>query len=63
MEKVDVHVHVFDRLRPEFPRGVSALAPADREATAEQLLAEMGEADIDKAVLIDMGGTDIEQHN
>ena len=63
MEKVDVHVHVFDHVSPEFPRGVSDLAPADREATAEQLLEEMAAADIDRAVLIDMGGTDIEQHN
>jgi predicted TIM-barrel fold metal-dependent hydrolase len=63
MDKVDVHVHVFDHLSPEFPRGVSDLAPAQREATAEQLLEEMAAAKIDRAVLIDMGGTDIEQHN
>ena len=63
MERVDAHVHVFDRVSPEFPRGVSDLAPVDREAKAEQLLEEMAKAGIDRAVLIDMGGTEIEQHN
>jgi len=62
MEKVDAHVHVLDRLSPEFPRQVSDLAPADREAKAEQLLREMDAAGIDRAVLIDMGGTKIEHH-
>ena len=62
MEKIDVHVHVFDRASDEFPREVSELAPAAREATAEQLLQEMDAAEIDRAVLIDMGGTRIEQH-
>jgi len=62
MEKVDVHVHVFDRVSEEFPREVSDLAPADREATAEQLLREMDAAGIDRAVLIDMGGNRLEHH-
>ena len=62
MDQVDVHVHVFDRLSEEFPREVSGLAPAEREATAEQLLGEMDAAGIDRAVLIDMGGNEIEQH-
>jgi L-fucono-1,5-lactonase len=52
MERVDVHVHVFDRVSAEFPRGTSDLAPAAREARAG----------IDRAVLIDMGGTALEQH-
>lgn len=62
MEKVDVHVHVFDRLSEAFPRQVSSLAPAERTATAEQLLREMDAAGIDRAVLIDMGGPRLEQH-
>ena len=62
MDKVDVHVHVFAKLSDEYPRGVSGLAPADKEATAEQLLREMDAADIDKTVLIDMGGTQIDEH-
>ncbi len=62
MDKVDVHVHVFAKLSDEYPRGVSGLAPADKEATAEQLLREMDAANIDKTVLIDMGGTRIEEH-
>ncbi|MFA6109314.1 MAG: amidohydrolase family protein [Candidatus Latescibacterota bacterium] len=62
MDKVDVHVHVFDRLSDQFPRGVSTLAPAERTATAEQLLREMDAAGIARAVLIDMGGTRLEEH-
>lgn len=62
MDKVDVHVHVFAKLSDEYPRGVSGLAPAGKEATAEQLLREMDAAGIDKTVLIDMGGTQIEEH-
>lgn len=62
MEKVDAHVHVFDRVSEEFPRTTSELAPAEREARAETLLAEMDQAGIDRAVLIDMGGTALEHH-
>ncbi len=62
MDKVDAHVHIFARLSNEFPREVSSLAPADKEATAEQLLREMDAAGIDRTVLIDMGGTRIEDH-
>ena len=50
------------RLSDEYPRDISSLAPADKEATAEQLLREMDAAHIDKTVLIDMGGTRIEEH-
>ena len=62
MEKVDVHVHVFDKVSDEFPRQTSDLAPADREARAETLLEEMEKAGIDRAVLIDMGGAALEHH-
>lgn len=62
MTRVDVHVHVFDRLSAQFPRTTSDLAPAEREARAETLLEEMDGAGIDRAVLIDMGGTAIDHH-
>jgi len=62
MEKIDVHVHVFDRLSEEFPRQTSGLAPAEREATAETLLEKMDASGIDRAVLIDMGGAALEYH-
>ena len=62
MQNVDVHVHVLAKLSDEFPREVSGLAPAEREGTAEQLLEEMDANGIDRAVLIDMGGTAIEHH-
>ncbi len=62
MDKVDVHVHVFAKLSDEYPREVSGLAPPDKEAPAEQLLREMDAAGIDKTVLIDMGGTRIDEH-
>ena len=63
MDKVDVHVHILAKLSDEFPREVSSMAPADREGTAEQLLEEMDATGIDKAVLIEMGGTKLEHHN
>ncbi|NKB71819.1 MAG: amidohydrolase family protein [Candidatus Latescibacteria bacterium] len=62
MEKVDVHVHVFERLSEEFPRQVSGLAPAERAEPAEQQLRAMDAAGIDKTVLIDMGGPEIAHH-
>ena len=62
MERVDAHVHVFDRLSEAFPREVSRLAPAERAATVEQLLREMDAAGVDRAVLIQMDGFRIEHH-
>jgi len=62
MIKVDAHVHVFARRSDEYPREVSELAPAEREALAEPLLREMDAAGIDRAVLIGMGGLRIEHH-
>ena len=62
MDIVDAHVHVFARLSDQYPRQVSDLAPADREATAEQLLRHMDAAGVARAVLIDMGGPRLEHH-
>jgi L-fuconolactonase len=62
MPRVDAHVHVFARSSREFPREVSDLAPAEREAGIHDLLREMDAAEIDRAVLIQMGGTRIEHH-
>ena len=62
MDKVDAHVHVFDRLSEAFPREVSSLVPAERQAKAELLLREMDTTGIDRAVLIGMGGTAIQDH-
>lgn len=62
MVKIDAHVHVFERVSEAFPREVSSLAPAGRAATVEQLLREMDAAGIDRAVLIQMGGFQIEHH-
>lgn len=62
MSKVDAHVHVFSRLKAKYPREVSDLTPAEREARVEDLLREMDAAEIDRAVLIQMGGTQIEHH-
>jgi L-fuconolactonase len=62
MEKIDAHVHVFDRASEAFPREVSPLAPPERSAPVERLLREMDAAGIDRAVLIQMGGFTIAQH-
>ncbi|MGY1795439.1 amidohydrolase family protein [Geodermatophilus sp. SYSU D00525] len=48
---VDGHAHVF-RSAAVSPRGVDELAPADREAPAEDLLARMEAAGVDAAVLV-----------
>jgi L-fuconolactonase len=54
---VDAHVHVF---RPAglLPRGVDALAPAERDAPVEDLLAVMGGAGVQRAVLVPLGPED-----
>ena len=52
MTVVDAHLHVFTAVSEEFPRDVHELYPADLEATAEVLLAEMESAGVDKAVLV-----------
>lgn len=54
---VDAHLHVF-RPASVHPRAVDALAPAGRDAPAEDLLAVMAETGIDKAVLVPLGPED-----
>ncbi|GAA4073538.1 amidohydrolase family protein [Actinomadura miaoliensis] len=51
---VDAHVHVF-RPHAVHPRTVDALAPAERDAPVEDLLAVMAAAGIDGAVLVPLG--------
>ena len=57
MDKIDVHVHVFDLPSERFPRELSGLAPADRACPIEALIADMDASGIDRAVLIEMNGT------
>jgi L-fuconolactonase len=53
MTVVDAHVHVFAAVSERFPRDVhDDYFPAAAEATAEQLLAEMDAAGVDRAVLV-----------
>jgi predicted TIM-barrel fold metal-dependent hydrolase len=54
---VDAHVHVF-RPADVAPRPVDALAPAERDAPAEDLLGLMSAAGVDRAVLVPLGPED-----
>lgn len=54
---VDGHVHVF-RPAAVSPRGVDDLAPADRDAPVEDLLARMADAGVAAAVLVPLDGHD-----
>ncbi|MBB3083561.1 amidohydrolase family protein [Geodermatophilus sabuli] len=54
---MDGHAHVF-RSAAASPRGVDELAPADREATAEDLLVHMDAAGVTSAVLVPLDGAD-----
>ena len=59
---IDAHVHVFAKVSREFPREVNNSAPADREATVEHLLEVMELNRVEKANLVQFGGTAFEQH-
>ncbi|SVB99052.1 uncharacterized protein METZ01_LOCUS251906, partial [marine metagenome] len=59
---IDAHVHVFASVSNEFPRQVSGNTPGEREATAEQLLETMAACGVEKAVLVQIGGEELEQH-
>jgi L-fuconolactonase len=58
MTVVDAHVHVFKAVSDRYPRAVHALHPAEREATAEELIASMERASIDRAVLVGLSPHD-----
>ena len=60
--RIDAHLHVFARPSTEFPRTVTPSMPAEREAPVEALLAQMAAHAIDKAVLVQTGGTSLAHH-
>ena len=60
--RIDSHLHVFARPSAEFPREITASMPAEREAPVEDLLAHMAAHAIDKAVLVQTGGTSLAHH-
>ena len=60
--RIDAHLHVFARASTEYPREVKDSMPAEREAPVEDLLTRMAEYDIDKAVLVQTGGTALAHH-
>ena len=62
MVRIDAHVHVFARASSEFPRETTAAYPAEREEPVEKLLGEMEANNIGQAVLVQLGGTQIEYH-
>ena len=62
MPRIDAHVHVFAKPSAEFPRETDALAPAELEVPIENLLAEMDTHGIDRAILVQLGGAEIEHH-
>lgn len=55
---VDAHTHVFAAVSERFPRDVHELYPAELEAPAEELLAEMGRAGVDRAVVVPLSHHD-----
>ena len=60
--RIDAHLHVFARPSAEFPRAITPSMPAEREAPVEALLAQMAAHAIDKAVLVQTGGTSLAHH-
>ena len=62
MAMIDAHVHVFASGSNEFPRQGSGNTPGEREATAEQLLETMAACGVEKAVLVQIVGEELEQH-
>ena len=62
MLRIDAHVHVFAKASARFPREVDADCPADREQPVEKLLAAMQAHRIRQAVLVQIGGAELEQH-
>jgi predicted TIM-barrel fold metal-dependent hydrolase len=62
LPRIDSHLHVFTKLSAEFPREVKELTPAEAEAPVELLLEQMSTHGVDQAVLVQIGGTEYEQH-
>ena len=62
MLRIDAHVHVFAKASARFPREADAGCPADREQPVEKLLAAMHAHRIRQAVLVQIGGAELEQH-
>ena len=60
--RIDAHLHVFAPQSDQFPREVDETLRAERGETVEKLLALMEEHGIDHAVLVQIGGTQLEQH-
>ncbi len=59
---IDAHVHAFAKNSREFPREVNQKLPADREEPVEKLLKEMESCGVDQAVLVQIGGRNLEHH-
>jgi L-fuconolactonase len=59
---VDAHVHVFAKKSAEFPRTVSPQYPEEGEAPVEVLLEQMESHGVDQAVLVQIGGPELEYH-
>ena len=62
MPRIDAHVHVFAKASARFPREVTAECPAEREEPVEKLLDAMQAQRIRQAVLVQIGGAELEQH-
>ena len=62
MSRIDAHVHVFAKASATFPREVTAECPAEREEPVEKLLDAMQAHRIGQAVLVQIGGAELEQH-
>ena len=60
--RIDAHLHVFARASAEFPREIKTSMPAEREAPVETLLAQMEAHAIDRAILVQTGGTSLQHH-
>lgn len=55
---VDAHTHVYAPVSARFPRDTHELFPAEAEAQAEALLAEMDRAGVDGAVIVPLSEHD-----
>ena len=62
MVRVDAHAHAFVRASSEFPREATEAYPPEREEPAEKLLGKMDGSGIDQAVLVQLGGAQLEYH-